>query len=80
MIDLIKTLPKGHFNKANLGRSSVIIRMEAKSSKEKLYCLDLWDKDEWAQHRTKPACPNDILGTFVNNIKSHGLKVERWLK
>ena len=56
-----------------LGRSSVIIGAEAKKQNEKLYCIDLWDKDEWVKHRTKPACPDDILGTFVNNTKSHGL-------
>lgn len=57
-----------------LGRSSVIIGREAKGVGEKLYCVDIWDKEEWRVTRKKPKCPDDILGTFLANIKNHGLE------
>ena len=57
-----------------LGRSSVLIGMEAKKQKEKLTCIDLWEKEEWLRHRKKPACPDDIFGTFTNNMKNRGLQ------
>ena len=57
-----------------LGRSSILIGKEAEKAGEKLYCVDVWDREEWLAHRKTPPCPTDILGTFLGNIKQHGLK------
>lgn len=65
-----------------LGRSSIVIGLEAKENGAQLFCVDIWDSGEWAVIANEigvrtsryPKRPENIYNIFRDNMKRIGLQ------